>query len=498
MLQRLNPFRGLPNPREAWAWGMYDLANQSFTLLIVTLFFAIYLKNHVAPDQQTGALAWGLAGSISSLIVVLTAPLFGALADFGGRKKAWLMVLGVGCSLLTMLLALIPPHAPGAAGSMLPLVAAMAVYIGANVMFMGGENFLAAFLPELATRETLNRVSAIGWTMGYIGAMLVLPVAAVILLMTDMSPAGFRWVFVFAGAWFLVNSIPTMLFLRERKQPEPLPPGRTLLSVGFARVAQTVREGRRIRQLARFLAAFFVYSMGMNAVIAFAGDLAFQYLGKGMLIFVWVLALISAVGSASTGLLRGMLGDRGLLAGSLVVWVATTIGAALLPPPPASPPAPTPPAPTASVTAPLAAAGAGQAAAGAVAPGSGGPPAPLSTGVLLGIWGVGAGMGLGLGLTGNASRTVVGLFTPSHKSAEFFGLWGLSYKLAAVVSLGTYGAVYKYFGQQWSMGLVAVCFVAGLGMLAFVDMAEGRRRAEELEREFAGGAGKPAADPPPG
>jgi UMF1 family MFS transporter len=434
---RLNPFKGLPNAKQVWAWGMYDLANQSFTLLIVTLFFAIYFQNTIAPDADTGKRMWGWAIGLSSLVIVVLGPVLGAVADFGGKKKRWLVWMGLGCASLTIALAF-----TGKGDHWL----AFGVFVLANVMFMGGENFLAAFLPEVATRETMSRVSAIGWTMGYLGAMMVLPIAGVIVAVAGTGDMGFSLLFAFAGVWFFANALPTMLFLEERKQPEPLPPGQTVLTIGFSRVAETARQIPRYRELAKFLLAFFVYSCGMSTIIAFSGELAFQYLGAGaiFLVFCWVLSLIAGVGSASTGFWQRRFGQRGVVGLSLVVWIATAVGAAFMP-----------------------------------AAGSGAATWP--------IWLVGAGVGFGLGLTGNASRALVGVFTPAHKTAEFFGMWGLAYKLASVIGPPLYGEMFARFGQGAAMGVVAAFFAVGLALLGLVAVAPGKAAAEEAEREFASG-----------
>lgn len=433
---RLNPFAGLPNARQVWAWGMYDLANQSFTLLIVTLFFAIYFQNQIASTPAEGKLMWGLANGVSSAIVVVIGPLLGAMADFGGCKKRWLSVLAIGCGVLTCGLAFTGPGM---------VWAAMALFVLANVMFMAGENFLAAFLPELATRDTMSRVSAIGWTMGYLGAMLVLPVAGVILHFTGASNLGFRIVFAFAGVWFLVNALPTLLVLKERKAAEARSDGRSLARVGIDRMRESMRDAPRYRQLIRFLASFFVYSCGMSIIIVFAGELAYQHLGAGLafMAYCWVLSLIAGIGAVLTGFVQHRAGHRATVGCSLVLWTLTCIGAAMLP-----------------------------------APGSG-------SGSAL-IWLVGAGVGFGLGMTGNASRTLVGVFTPAHKTAEFFGLWGLAYKAAAMVGPPVYGAIAALAGQRPALLVTAGFFGAGLVLLGFVRVGPGRLAAEEAERGHAG------------
>lgn len=434
----LNPFRGLSNPREVWAWGMYDLANQSFTLLINTLFFGIYFKDFVTVGNPgRGVYLFGLAFAVASLVVVLTSPLLGAMADFSGRKKTGLMVMGVGCALATAALALVGPG---------DIALAFWVYALANVFFMGGENFLAAFLPEISTRDTMGRVSAIGWTMGYVGGLLCLPLALLIpgaLGRSQPTPEWFRWVFLFAGAWFFLNAIPTLLFLRERKRPETLPPGATIATVGFTRLAVTIRQAGRYRQLGRFLLVFLIYSCGMQVIIVFSGIIANQYLksGKELVGFAWVLAAVAGVGSFGLGAFQDRIGHKRSLVIALAVWIVTALGAAALP------------------------------------SGGGAPMWHFSL--------VGLGVGLGLGMAGTASRTLVGAMTPTHKTAEFFGLWGLAYKLAGAMGPPIYVWISATGGQQPAMLAVAATFIAGLIGVAFIRPEEGRRVAEDEDRRLA-------------
>ena len=436
-MRTLNPFKGLDRPLHVWAWGMYDLANQSFTLLVVTLFLPIYLKNVVVPqagidpDRALVMLSWAVA--FSSGVVVLLGPVLGALTDFAGRKKLALTLTGIGCAVLTMALSFMPASA----------VAWTLIFFAlANVLFMLGENFLASFLPEISSRETLGRVSAIGWTMGYVGAIVCLPMALLLPGVRAGAAHGYQWIFFFAGAWFLICALPTFLILRESKAAEALPPGRTLWTIGPARLLETAREAGAFRQLAIFLAFFCVYCCGMQVIINFSGLLASQYIKEPMYLigFVLALAMISAAGSAVSGLVQDRIGQRLTVQISLAVWIATSIAAALLP-----------------------SAGASWAHLGLV----------------------GAGIGLGLGLTGPASRALVGVLTPAHKTAEFFSLWGLGYKVAGVIGPLVYGVVYARAGQQWAMGSVGLFFIVGLAGTFLIDMRAGREAAERSERQFA-------------
>lgn len=432
---KLNPFRGIPNKLEVWAWGMYDLANQSFTLLIVTLFFAIYFQKTIVPDPSRGEFLWGLSVSISSAIVVVLAPILGAISDFSGKKKLFLVWLGVGCSLATMLLGLTGPGT---------VAFAMIVFIVGNVLFMSGENFLAAFLPEISTRETIGKISSIGWTMGYAGALLCLPLA-LLFPSVRATPADFRPVFVFAGLWFLINALPTFFLVRERKRPEPLPPGQTLLTIGFRRTYDTLRHVGRFRDLALFLSFFIVYCFGMTVIISFAGIIASRYLPRAehLVFFAWMLAGVSGVASFTTGFYQDRLGHKITVMLSLVIWIATSLGAAALPPANAN---------------------------------------------MLHFWLVGIGVGFGLGMTGTASRALVGALTPAHRTAEFFGFWGQGYKIAGALGPFAYATISSSYGPPAAMTCVAGTFIVGLIGVMFVNIDRGRAAAEHAEREFAGRA----------
>jgi UMF1 family MFS transporter len=441
MLQRLNPFRGLPNPREVWAWGMYDLANQSFQLLVNTLLFSIYLATYVAPEpagangQTRGELWWGPMVALSMLLTVLASPVLGALADARALRKELLIGTGLGAVVLTAALAATGPGL---------LAVAAAAYVAAAVLVGLGENFLASFLPQLSTPATVGRVSAIGWSMSYLGALILLGLTSLALFVLGADePREWRWLFVAAAAWFLVGMVPTMFLVAERLPAAPPQERRRLLSATFARLRQTLRQARRYRQLLRFLGVFFVYSMGTMAVVFYAGligkRLGFEL--RQLTLLAVVMALAAGAGSAAAAAFQDRLGHRRTIRLYLTVWVLSTLALALmemrLPP---------------------------AADRGAIrAPGA--------------FWLISAGIGLGLGGIGTASRAMVGLFTPPEKSAEFFGLWGMVLKLAGVAGPVAFALTTAAAGHTAGLFLLSGFFAAGLALLRFVDEKAGAAAA---------------------
>jgi UMF1 family MFS transporter len=447
MLRRLNPFRSLPNPREVWAWGMYDLANQSFTLLINTLLFAVYFKQVVVGDDTEALSAkgdrlWGVVVSASMLTVVVLSPFLGALADGRGWKKKFLMGTGVVCVALTCAFAAIGEG---------QIALAIALYIPANIAYQLGENFMASFLPEVSTPANIGRISAIGWTMGYIGA-LGLSVALILSIFVFGIEDKHEWpaLFVFAGLWFLGGMIAPAISLREAPATA-LHPGVSNPAVeALTRIRETFRDAERYRQLRRFLTAFFAYGMGMQTVIFFAAIIATDIAFKGrddaetmLFVFTILLTITAGAGAVLTSMIQDRIGSMRTLKMFLVVWMIALFGLAAY-----------------TISA------------------NRGAPWPFWT-----FWPIGGLIGFGLGGVGPASRATVGAFTPRHKTAEFFGLWGLSYKLAAVVGVGAFGLVKAGLGDEASLALLFGYFALGFGLLFAVREDVGIEAARQAERD---------------
>lgn len=475
---KLNPFHGLPNQREVISWGLFDLANQSFTLLIITLLFSLYVRGVVtvqptlAPDvaqqvaaveageaeatpeltqvkadhaaaviaaERRGSWHWSLLHGSSLLLVVVLSPVVGALADARGLRKQFLIGTGVCCALLTCSLGLVGPG--------MLLIAAL-LYIPANLCYQIGENFLASFLPSISTPRNIGRISATGWTMGYVGALLLLICCIAMMLGFNLkTPDQWRPLFVFAGVWFFVGIIPAALFLRD-DTPDPAAAGRPLLREALGRVATTLRHAGQYRQLAVFLFAFLVFAFGVQTIIGFASIIAasFGFEQTHLILFVAQLTVVAGLAAALTSRFQDRIGAKNTALAYLVVWIASC---------------------------------AGLIAIRHIWPASG-PPGPQWP-----VWVVGNGLGLGLGGIGTASRSLVGRFTPRHRAAEFFGLWGMVYKLAGAIGVLSFGAVAALFGQLASLYLLLAFFVVGGLLVLPVRETAGVRAAARAERDHA-------------
>ncbi|TAM44242.1 MAG: MFS transporter [Gammaproteobacteria bacterium] len=412
---------------------MYDFANSGYTTVVLTAIFNAYFVRVVAgngPDYDGFAtLLWTLATSITNLIVLATAPVVGAIADHGAHKKRFLAATTIACVLFTAALALVGKG---------DVLLGMALLVLSAVAFHTGEDLIASFLPEIASPRDMGRVSGYGWSLGYVGGLLVLGLCLAYIGYAETQGASAEQyvpgaMFITAGA-FALAALPTFLWLRERAVPTPLAPGETWLRVGFARVRDTLRHARRYRDLFRFLVTLAVYYCGIYTVVVLAAVYAQEVMGfdtRETIILILVVNVTAAVGAFGFGLAQDRLGSIATLALTLVVWSAALVLAYFIE-------------------------------------------------TRAGFWVVANLVGLALGSSQSAGRALVGLFSPPARAAEFFGLWGLAGKLAAIVGPITYGLIAWVSHGNHRLALVstATFFVVGLVLLLTVNEARGRAAAQ--------------------
>ena len=319
-LGRLYPLAGLPGQRQLWSWISFDVANQSFTLIINTLLFSIFFSVVVVRDDAIDDRLWAITYGSSMLLCALASPVTGAMADERASKKAWLLGTGLACSLLTCALGLIQPG---------QVVLAMALYIPANFAFSIGENFLSSFLPSLARPGELGRVSGFSWGCAYAAALLLLITTAAVMVLTGRTgPDQWRPFFVFAGLWFLAFCVPTLVWLREPGLPAAAHPRRSLIAVGFGRLGESLRETASRRDLAMLLGASLFYGTGTSVVIFFASKLAaeFGFTQVRLVMFIAVITVSGIAGTLLPILYQDRFGHRRMTLGLLGLWLLTTAG----------------------------------------------------------------------------------------------------------------------------------------------------------------------------
>ncbi|MEQ1501887.1 MAG: MFS transporter, partial [Myxococcota bacterium] len=258
-----------------------------------------------------------------------------------------------------------------------------------------------------------------------------------------------RWAGPITAAWFALAAIPTFVWVRDRSVPKPLPAGKRLGAAAFGAIVATAREAGRYRDLAVFLVSHFFAMAGLSIVVSFAFIYGDQVIGwsAGTQAAMFALTQVSAtVGAVGFGWFQGRLGDKATYAITLAVW-CVAVGLIRF---------------NAEVSDLVR----------TVSPTATSEQVFLGTGVVAGMC---------MGATQSAARTLVALLSPPDKVGEFFGLWGMFGKLAAVVGLMSLGALQATFGLADAIGVTGLFFALGLAVVAFVDVPRGQRAATRLE-----------------
>jgi len=427
--------------REIFGWAMFDFANSSYTTVIVTVVFSVIFPRLIVgdgPEYRQGNLLWSVALSVSYGLVVLTAPVLGAIIDFKAAKKRFLFASYLLTVVATALLYFVSPG---------EVLLGVALVVVSNYGFAVGESFTSSFLPDLGPADELGKISGYAWGLGYVGGIAC--TAIVLGVIGDQTVENFdrvRLVGPVTAIFFLLAAIPTFMFLRERGTPKVLPPGDSLLGMGFRRLLATGRALGGFRDLLVFFVSFFFAMAGLSIVIAFAfiyGDQVIRWSATSQMLMFVITNLTASVGAVGFGFLQKRWGNLRTFNLTLVIWVAAIVGIWGTP----------------DITAWL-------------------------NGTLGTAWSaehvflfMGAMAGLCLGATQSASRTIVAVFSPESKSAEFFGFWGLFGKLAAIFGLLSLGVLQVRLGLQSAILLCSLFFLAALILTLFVREQRGRAAA---------------------
>lgn len=415
--------------REVWSWAMYDFANSGYTTVVITAIFNAFFVGVVAGGADWATLLWTTIVAISYVIVMIVGPLLGAWADRRAAKKRVLLWSTLGCVVTTLLLA--PVAAQG--GAMIWLVCVL--FVASNVFYALGENFTAAFLPELADSTQLAKVSAWGWSLGYIGGLVTLGVCLWWVLSQQATGAKaieyVPWTLVITAVIYALASVPTFIFLRERATPST----RAVSSSDgvVLKLKRSFAQLARYPNLRRFFWAGLAYQAGLSVVITLASVYAEQALGFKMADTIKLLLVVNvsaAIGAFVFGYVQDRIGHKATLAITLVMWIATVIIAYVWH-------------------------------------------------TQFGFWIAANCAGLCLGASQSGGRALVGLLSPKGHMAEFYGLWGLVVRLAGVVGPMLYGLVTWITSGNHRLALLITgsMFVIGLALLAKVNVVVGEQEA---------------------
>jgi UMF1 family MFS transporter len=425
--------------RELLAWALYDFANSGYSTVVLTTIYSAYFVAVIAGTVTTlrpgtATLLWTIAVAFANLCVLVSAPVIGAIADHRAMKKVFLLVTTCCCVAATALLGLAGPA---------ELVLGMTLLIASGIAFASGENLIASFLPEIAPSDKMGRVSGYGWGLGYFGGVLTLGCClAYIAWATARGQQAVDYVPVtlfITAVIFALAATPTFLWLRERAIPRPLPQGSSYFRAGFKQVRRTLSHAAHYRDLFRFLLCLTAFQSGVATVVVIAAIYAQEVMGfdsQQLIQLIMVVNLTAALGAFVFGFAQDRYGSVPTLATAILLWMVA-ISVAFL----------------------------------ADKPGD--------------LWLAGNLMGLAMGSSQAGGRALIGRLTPVTRSAEFFGLWGLASRAAAILGPLSYGIVNRLTDGNHRIAMLSTLtfFLVGLLLLATVDEQRG---IAAREKRFGG------------
>lgn len=407
--------------RTELSWALYDWANSAYALIVMTAFFPLLL-GHYAKTSDFGMTATsllGFANSAASALVVVLAPVLGALGDQYGAKRKLLGAFAVLGVLACFSLGLVERGQP--------LLAAF-VFACGNIGFAAANGLYDALIVEVTRRERFDRLSAFGFSLGYAGSLLLF----LICIAMTMQPGWFgladpiaaiRLAFVLVAVWWLVFTIPLLTAaIDERPLAMPGSSAWRHVRAAFGELWDTLREVRRYRQAAIFLLAYFLYMDGVYTVIKMAVVYA-TALGFTQVVIMTGIVVVQVVAIPATlayGGLAGRFGAKRMIMLGIVAYIVVISGA-----------------PQMSI--------------------------PLH------FYGLALLIGLAQGGLQSISRSYYARLIPASESGKYFGFYNMVGKFATVLGPSLMAVTALIIGDRYSILAIPLLLIAGLILLFFLD-----------------------------
>jgi len=413
------------------SWSMYDWGKSAFETTIMAAVLPVYYSSVAAANlpANQATVYWGYTASIALLIIAVLSPILGAIADFKGSKKRYLTYFAlVGIAATAMMFFI------GTGDWLL----ASALFIIGNVGLAGGNVFYDSLLPHITKEDDIDQVSTRGYALGYLGGGILLAINLAMIMFAPPELTGLmtRLSLASVAVWWLIFSIPLW-----RNVPEP--PRRILpeeqgvnpVKAGFKRLGETLREITKYSELFKFLIAFWLYNDGIGTIIKMATIYGAE-IGIGQNSLIGTLLMVQFVGipfSFLFGWLAKKIGTKVSIYISLGVYTLISIGGYFMTTP-------------------------------------------------IHFWLLGFSVALVQGGSQALSRSLFGRMVPKSQSAEFFGFFSVSAKIAGIVGPLVFALVSQAMGNS-RLGIVSLIFffIAGGLLLTRVDEQEGIRVAKAAD-----------------
>lgn len=384
---------------------MYDFANQPFTTIIVTFIYSAFFVKVIAGNEQVGTTMWANAISITAIVVAFLSPVLGAIADNGGYRKFFLILCTWVCSMCCFFL-----YFPQSGDVFFALV----VFVIANISFEMGTVFCNSYLSDLSDNKNRGKISGFAWGLGFLGGLIALFIS--LFIFPDLDTIAIRKINILVGVWFLVFSIPTFLFVKDRKREKFK---KEHIFNSFYSIRNTFQSVSEYKVISQFLVARLFFNDGLITIFALGGVYAVGTLNFSfdeVMKLGIVLNMAAALGSFLFGYIEDKIGVKKVINVTLLVLILATLIAIVAP--------------------------------------STDYPKQL-------FWVAGVLIGLMVGPNQSCSRSLMVQLTPKSKVNEFFGFFALTGKATSFIGPLLFGIVTSIYNQQMALWVVIMLFLLG-------------------------------------
>jgi len=413
-------------------WAMYDWANSVYSLVITTTFFPIYFnavtKKQFGSEMVTflgrkfvNSSLYDYSLAAAYLFIALLYPVLTSIADTRGNKKAFMKFFcymgAASCALLYFF---------NGSNLWLGILCCMVAAMG----YIGSMVFYNAFLPEIAAPADRDRVSAMGFSYGYIGSVILQVIGFVLVVTLTADPLlGPRITFLLVGLWWAGFAQISFAVLPETKSSRPV--NAKIITEGFSEMKKVYREIKKLPILKKFLRGFFFYSMGVQTVMLAAtlfGVKMLQLEDTKLIITMVVIQLVAIPGAIWTSRLSGKFGNLKVLIAMVSFWIVICIAAYYT----------------------------------VIFKERGGNPE-------IGFYALAIAVGLIMGGIQSLSRSTYSKLMPETKdTASYFSYYDFTEKIAIVIGMFIFGLMEEITGSMKNSVLSLILFFA-LGMVWLVD-----------------------------
>lgn len=398
----------MTNKKKIFIWTLFDFANTSFSIVVVTFVYAVYFKKEVAEGKSIGDLYWSIGTSLAMIITAIISPILGAIADYSAGKKRFLLFFTLLCIVATSSLFFVGEG---------EIFFGIFLFVLANIGFEAGLVFYDSFLPEITEPKNFGRVSGYGFAMGYLGSLATLAI-----IYPFIQAEMIKESFPVAALFFLIFAIPLFVYLKDNRKIKSEKV--SYLNIGISRVWNTITNLKHYKNLAIFLLAYFFYIEGVNTIIFFSGNYAsttLKFTETELLIFFLTVQTTAIAGSVILGIIADSIGQKKTIIITLIMWLITVLLAYLVQD-------------------------------------------------KSGFYVVGLLAGAAMGSSQSTSRSLMSKLTPADKKTEFFGFYSFFGKSSAIIGPLVFGFVSFISGdQRLAIFSIGIFFLIGLIILLWVN-----------------------------